>query len=137
MRWSCEASWTNQVRTGPTGNAAGPRSLHSVCQPWDILRSEGTAGIARCTVGVPWLWLSPVRCRLPVTSNPPLLCQGMQDVPLSVGIVQLPLLGQGGGRRHSGEVLPVVVRWASFVLCRGAEDTQGEGEREGAAGLIS
>lgn len=60
----------------------------------------------------------------------------MQDVPLSVGIVKLALLEQGGGRSYCGEVLPAAVRWASLVLCRGTEDPQGEGEREGAAGVV-
>lgn len=89
------------------------------------------------------LWVSPdCGCPLsggmllPVKSNPPLLCQGRQDVPLSVRIIKSGLLGQGGGRSHSGEVLPVAVRWASLVLCRGSEDTQGEGAREGAAGVV-
>lgn len=71
-----------------------------------------------------------------MTSNPPLLCEGMWDVPLSVMRVKLALLEQGGGRSHSGEVLLVAVRWDSLVLCRGPEDTQGEGAREGAAGVV-
>jgi len=36
----------------------------------------------------------------------------------------------------AGRYSPVAVRWTSLVLCRGSKDTQGEGAREGAAGVI-
>ena len=36
----------------------------------------------------------------------------------------------------TGRYSPVAMTWASLVLGRGTEDTQGEGAREGAAGVV-